>query len=394
MTTVRVCHEIPLPDPLRVGRLLRAPELGPRLLFFTGGTALRDTSRALVAGTHNSIHIVTPFDSGGSSAVLRKAFAMPAIGDARARIMALADQTLRGAPDIYELFAYRFARDGGQQALRQELSRMVAGRHPRIARVPDPMRKIIRSHLQTFMEAMPDDFDMRGASTGNLVLAAGYLMHRRMLDPVIYIFSRLVQARGEVRPVVNRNLHLAARLDDGRVVPGQHAITGKETRPLHRRIEEVFLTDGVESVEPVRVPIRQKMRDLIASADVICYPPGSFHTSLLATLLPDGVPSAVAANPCPKVYVPSTGEDPEAFGLTVAQQVGRLVATLTREGAGRESVLDLVLVDTRNAVYPGGLDVGALRDFGVQVADCALVTARSAPRIDGERLAQVLLSLA
>ena len=62
-----------VPDPLRVARCRRAPELGPRILFFTGGSALRDLSIVLKRYTHNSIHLVTPFDSGGSSAALREA---------------------------------------------------------------------------------------------------------------------------------------------------------------------------------------------------------------------------------------------------------------------------------------------------------------------------------
>ena len=66
------------------------PPLGPRLVFFTGGTALRDLSRQLIHYTHNSVHLVTPFDSGGSSAALRRSFAMPAVGDIRNRLLALA----------------------------------------------------------------------------------------------------------------------------------------------------------------------------------------------------------------------------------------------------------------------------------------------------------------
>ena len=49
------------------------PALGPRLVFFTGGTALKGLSRSLTRYTHNSVHLVTPFDSGGSSAALREA---------------------------------------------------------------------------------------------------------------------------------------------------------------------------------------------------------------------------------------------------------------------------------------------------------------------------------
>ena len=67
------------------------PELGPHIVFFTGGTALRHISQHLAELTHNSVHLVTPFDSGGSSATLRQAFGMPAVGDIRNRLLDLAD---------------------------------------------------------------------------------------------------------------------------------------------------------------------------------------------------------------------------------------------------------------------------------------------------------------
>lgn len=38
---VRMSRSVPLPNPLAVGRYRRLPELGPRILFFSGGTALR-----------------------------------------------------------------------------------------------------------------------------------------------------------------------------------------------------------------------------------------------------------------------------------------------------------------------------------------------------------------
>ena len=43
------------------------------LVFFTGGTALRALSRHLAAHAVPAVHIVTTFDSGGSTAVLRRA---------------------------------------------------------------------------------------------------------------------------------------------------------------------------------------------------------------------------------------------------------------------------------------------------------------------------------
>ena len=93
-----------LRDANRIARCRRAPEHGPKILFFSGGSALRSTARELKRLTHNSVHLMTPFDSGGSSARLREAFDMLAVGDVRNRLMALADEGARGSPEIFELF--------------------------------------------------------------------------------------------------------------------------------------------------------------------------------------------------------------------------------------------------------------------------------------------------
>ncbi|QGY38644.1 GAK system CofD-like protein [Pseudodesulfovibrio cashew] len=392
---IQVTRKVEIPDPYKLALYRKAPELGPRILFFSGGTALRSTSRKLIRSTHNTVHLITPFDSGGSSAILRKAFAMPAVGDIRNRLMALADQSVQGNPAIFDLFAYRLPKNLGQEKLRAELDQMADGRHKLVRRIPDPMRKIIRNHFHQFLEAMPRDFDLRGASIGNLVLTAGYLTNRRQLDPVIYIFSKLVQVCGTVRPTINKDLHLAVRLEDGSVIVGQHNITGKETAPLASPISDIWLTGGLESDAPVAASIRNKVRERIAGADLICYPPGSFYSSVVANLLPGGVGEAVAANPCPKVFVPGTGRDPEAVGLSVADRAALLRRYLTESGAPEGAdILGYVIVDSRNGSYPGGIDRAELDRMGLTVIDCELVTSGSAPDLDERLLSEMLLSLA
>ena len=74
MTKIRVVRSVEIPDLLRISRYRKIPELGPRILFFSGGSALNGLCKTLKNYTHNSIHLVTPFDSGGSSAELRQAF--------------------------------------------------------------------------------------------------------------------------------------------------------------------------------------------------------------------------------------------------------------------------------------------------------------------------------
>lgn len=391
---ISVKREVEIPDRLKIERYRRTPELGPSILFFSGGTALKKASRELIKYTHNSIHLITPFDSGGSSAVIRKAFDMPAVGDIRNRLMSLADQTVQGNPEIYDLFAHRLPKNMEQDELRRELIRLADDKHQLISRIPDPMRKIIRNHFHQFLGLMPDDFDLRGASIGNLVLTAGYLGNRRQMDPVIYLFSKLAEVCGVVRPIINKSLHIAARLQDGSVVIGQHRITGKEVEPLSSPIEEVWLTETLDSTEPVEAPVRKKIKRRIAEADIICYPIGSFYSSVIANLLPQGVGKAVALNTCPKVFVPNTGHDPETFGMSVVDQVARLQKYLMGSGApSRKDVLDYVIVDTANGQYQGGVNKEGIRKLGVEVVDCALVTDDSAPFLNAKHLSEVLLSL-
>jgi CofD-related protein of GAK system len=386
-----------VPDPVRIARSRRLPELGPRILFFTGGTALRATSRALKLLTHNSVHVVTPFDSGGSSARLREAFGMLSVGDLRNRIMALADETVRGHPEVVRLFGQRLPSDASPDELRAALDRCVEGLDPRIASVPDPMRRIVTTHLRWFAESMPRDFDLREASVGNLILAGGYLQNGGDVESVLFLFSRLVEARGRVLPVVEADLHLAAELEDGSRVVGQHRITGRDGRSLAAPIRDLAIVRSLEHPERVEPYADEKVRAEIERADLIVYPMGSFWTSVVGNLLPKGIGSAVAAAGVPKVYVPSTGRDGEQLGMDVGRAVAT-IARVVRRDAGAETpvedIVDLVLVDRERGRYEAPADPDRLRALGVEVADAELLTSLSAPALDPILLAEALVSLA
>ncbi|MGD9157412.1 MAG: GAK system CofD-like protein [Desulfobacteraceae bacterium] len=391
---IRISRQIEIPDPVRIERYRRLPEYGPKILFFSGGSALRGASRELMKYTHNSIHIISAFDSGGSSAILRRYLKMPAIGDIRNRLMALADRSILGNPEIFNLFSYRFPDDAHNGDLGSELDRMIRGKHRLVAAISDPMRKIIRNHLFQFRENVPEDFDLRKASIGNLILAGGYLGNQRHLDPVIYIFSRLVQVKGIVRPVISKDLHLAAELEDSTVVVGQHLLTGKEKGPLNKRIVELFLTENIRQPEPVHVKLRKKVTDLIGSAELICFPMGSFFTSIIANLLPDGVGTSIGLNSCPKIFIPNTGNDPELYGLSVADQVEILIRYLKKdneENIASGDLLNFVVIDRKNGDY-GEIDCDRIRKAGIEVIDCPLISEESAPYIDEKLLVPILLS--
>lgn len=395
---IQVTRRIKLPDPLKLARYRHSPDLGPKILFFSGGSALKDACPELVRYTHNSIHIITPFDSGGSSAKIRDAFGMPAIGDIRNRLLALADRSLHGYPEIFRLFAHRFPSGGDPEKLTYELNRMIRGEHELVADIPDPMRKIIRHHLDLFRNFMPEDFDLHKASIGNLILTAGYLDNRRNFDIIIFIFSKLVQVRGVVRPVVNQDLHMVTELENGEVIIGQHSLTGKEKPPISSKVRRIYVCENRNRPEPARVVIREKMRELILDADVICYPMGSFYSSVVANLLPSGIGDAIRQNPCPKIFIPNTdASDPEAFGMSLSDQVQTLITYLRRDnpdGISVRDVLNFILIDGENGRYPGSLFGDSLGRMGIEMINTPLVSAQKQPYIDEKLLAPILLSLA
>ena len=397
MQKIRIKRTIQIPDPVRISLYRKAPELGPKILFFSGGTALNDLSRVLKNHTHNSIHMVTPFDSGGSSAKLRMAFDMPSIGDLRSRLMALANETITGNPEVYQLVTYRFPVKHGKQKLQSLLDSMIDGREPLVAAIPNPVRRIIRNQLGYFRDAMPDEFDLRGASTGNLILAGGYLKNHQHLDTIIFLFAKLVGVLGTVRAIVNDNLHLCAELEDGSRIIGQHMLTGKEVPSISSPVKHLSLSSRLDRYVSARSEIRKKNRKLIEKADLICYPPGSFYSSLVANLLPSGVGSAVGVNDCPKVYIPNLGHDPEQLGMSMDRAVRTLIHYL-RSGASpdcsNDKMLDFVLIDSKKDRYPSILSPETMKELGIQLIETRLVSKKNASSYDPELLTAALVSLA
>lgn len=393
---ITVTRPLALPDKIKIARSLRAPDLGPKILFFSGGTALRAMSRRIIDYTHNSVHLITPFDSGGSSAELRKAFSMLAVGDLRNRLMALADRSLRGNPEVFDLFSYRFPKEVSQAELREHLQNMVGGSDQLMRAVRDPMRKIVRNHLRFFLERMPESFDLRGASMGNLILAGGFFNYKRHIDPVIYLFSKLVEARGIVRPVVNTNLDLIAELENGERIVGQHLLTGKETDPITSPVADIYLGKRDEPDRRHSVAVRKKTQKLIRNCDLICFPMGSFYSSLVANLLPSGVGDAIRETGCPKIYIPNLGHDPEMAGMSLFDAVKTLIHHLDRSSSERspvDSLLNFILIDSANGRYPSPLELNKIRRYGIEIIDTELVTEESVPYLDEDKVLDVLLSL-
>ncbi len=385
-----------VPDPIRVSRCHRLPELGPRLLFFSGGSAIRGLSRRLKEYTHHSTHLITPFDSGGSSARLRQAFSMLSVGDLRNRLIALADESESGNREIYELFQHRLPMDETPEELRQRLDSIEHAKGDLLDRVPAPMQHLIRSFLSVFRGEMGPDFDLRGASIGNLVLAGGYLRNHCDIESVVFEFSKLVEVRGAVHPIVNEDLHLAATLEDGTEIIGQHLLTGKEVEPLRSPIAELRLVSSKPPHQTVQPAISSSIAERIREAELVCFPMGSFFTSLIANLLPAGVGRAVGESRGPRVYIPNCGNDPEQLGLSLLPCIDTLERYLARDrgtqGSG-SGLLTHILVDSGRARGLRESERSGLQERGIEVIAADLTTEKSAPLLDSRRTAEALVSL-
>ncbi len=394
MTKISVTRAASIPDVLRLSRYKKIPELGPRVLFFSGGSALTGLAKLLKNYTHHSVHLVSPFDSGGSSAKLRKAFNMPAIGDLRSRLIALADETILGHPEVYQLFSYRLSKTASQNDLKQKLSNIVSGKDPLMEDIANPMRALICNHLGYFFDAMPDDFDLRGASIGNLIITGGYLNNHKQLEPILFLFSKLVNVLVVVRPITNDGYHLVADLKSGRQIIGQHLITGKEAPAISSPIQKLSLSEKLESLQPVTTQLRKRNRKLIEQSDLICYPPGSFFSSLIANLLPTSVGKTISTNHCPKVYIPNLGNDPEQLGLSLKDTIKILLSYLSEDSENIQAtqLVNYILVDSKNGDYAGGIPEKFIQSLGIQLIDTRLIN-KGEPYYDDEKLVAVLLSL-
>lgn len=383
-------------NDLRLARYLKSPELGPKILFFSGGTALRSFSEVLADYTHNSIHLVTPFDSGGSSAELRKAFSMPAVGDLRARLLSLADHSVTGHPEIAALFSHRLGKEGSSVLLEQDLQALVSGKHRLLKAISEPMRSLIQSYIAEFSNQRPEIFDLAGASVGNLILTGGYLLHNRSLDPIAFLFGQLIKTRGTVRTTTDADLQLQVDLANGKSLTGQHLFTGKETAGIDSPITAIRLSGEADDVDTQDVSrVCKETRKLIESAEIFVFPPGSFYSSIIANLLPKGVTKALNKNPAPRVYVPNLGTDLESLGMTLVDQVRVLGNYLTNGSAAKQRpAIDFLLCDSQ-LLDISEEQVAEIKDrFGVQIIDTDLAGgSRNVHHYDEIKLAEALLAL-
>jgi uncharacterized cofD-like protein len=252
----------PLVDLVYRRRLLAR---GPRIVAIGGGTGLSVALRGLKEHSANLTAVVSVADDGGSTGRLRQQLGIPAVGDIRNCLVALAETETAMA----DLLQYRFG---------------------------------------------DDDASLSGHAVGNLLIAAMHAIDGGDFESAVREMNRVLAVRGHVAPASGTPLTLHAILRDGTEVAGQASIMRL------RGIERVWL-------EPRDVRAGRDALAAIADADLVVLGPGSLYTSLLATVLVPEIRAALAATPAPLVYVANTATQAgETEGYDLADHVEALAA--------------------------------------------------------------------
>ncbi len=263
---------------------------GPKIVAIGGGTGLSTLLRGLKEHTSNLTAVVTVADDGGSSGKLREQLGVPAVGDIRNCIVALAD----AEPLMAELLQYRF---------------------------PESERTGSESDRTT----------LGGHAVGNLLIAALTAVKGGDFEEGVRQMNRVLAVRGQVLPVSPTPLVLHCETRDGWEVHGQSAVA-KTTD-----IERVWVT-------PRDVAVSEDALRAIAEADVVVLGPGSLYTSILPGLLLAPIRDAILASPALRVYVCNVAtQEGETAGYDLADHVDAL------ERHAAPGIVDVVLANSHVA---------------------------------------------
>lgn len=337
------------------------------ILFFSGGSALKGLARALAQAGAEATHIVSTFDSGGSTAELRRAFGLPAVGDLRLRLSSLA---------ACAAFEHRLG-PGGVMELASVIDK------------EGSLAPEFRDLLNYFCRLMPPDFRLQGAALGNLILTGDYLKNGHSLYGSVQHVASVLGVCGRVLPVSEDVAHLAVRLEDGELLLGQHSFTGKGNFAApSSAIREMFFCRSLDDPTPIEVHPGPGLLESVAHAKLICYPIGSFYSSVLANLQVSGVGQAVKLSLAKKLYMPNPGPDPESSRLSLEEQLEHIWGVT-------DGALDILLVDAQNGRYNGGLPHHWCAKHGVKILerDFVLLSPGGRPQLAPQKTADILLAM-
>lgn len=276
---------------------------------FGGGTGLPSLLGGLKRNPWLRLNaVVTMFDSGGSSGQLRDELGVLPPGDVLRCALAL-------------------SRNEGEA------------------------RRVLLARLPTLESSR-----LAGHTGGNLLLS---MMERYSGDflAAVDALRALLGCRGRVWPISVQQATLCAEYADGSVTRGEVEVDLGHARGHH--VTRVWL-------EPA-APIHPLVKDAIANFDAVVIGPGSFFTSLMPTLLVDGVAEVLAEVKGPIVLVSNLlteGEGMREFSTAaevewVSRAIGRKVdVVIANQGQPSQDALDRYAAERKHPLPMGDLPSG------------------------------------
>ena len=249
---------------------------------FGGGTGLPSLIGGLKQNPWLRVNaVVTMFDSGGSSGVLRDQLGVLPPGDVLRCALAL-------------------------------------------ARNEAEARRILLTRLSGF------EHDRLGGHTGGNLLLSMMEQYTGDFLAAVDGLRTLLDCVGLVWPVSVEQATVCAEYEDGSTTRGEVEVDAGQREG--RRVRRIWLDPGV-AIHPAAA-------EAIPGFDAVVIGPGSFHTSLVPTLLPAGVRDALAAVDGPIVLVANLLTEGRGMeGFTAATAVERIGEVIGRR-------VDAVIVNT------------------------------------------------
>ena len=242
-----------------------------------GGTGMSSLLRGLKKLPFDISAIVSVCDDGASTGRLREEFKTPAVGDIRKVLISLSEDE----EDVKKLFDYRFDTSS----------------------------------------------DLDGHALGNLILTGANNITGNMSDAIDLINSFL-KLKGKVLPLTEDNVTLVGKMNDGKVIVGEHNITEYKK--------------GIKYVYYKKTPkVNPDVIEAIRKADVIILSMGSLFTSIIPNLLCKSVLKEIDNSKAKIIYVCNIMTQPgETDKFTVSDHIHLLNKYL-----GKRKI-DAVVVNT------------------------------------------------
>ena len=223
-----------------------------------GGTGMSSLLKGLKEFPIDITAVVSVCDDGRSTGRLREEFHVPAMGDIRQVLVSLSETE----PLVEKLLNYRFKTTS----------------------------------------------DLNGHPVGNLLLTALSNMTGNMSSGVEAL-GRVLNLKGHILPLTEDEVTLVAKMKDGKVIEGEHNITG-----YNGKIREVYYKE-----EPV---LNDLVEDAIREADLVILSMGSIFTSIIPNLLCKRVIKVLEETKIPIMYTCNMMTQPgETDDLKVSDHV-------------------------------------------------------------------------